>query len=143
MGGGKLKYQDNANGTYPPLFTEFSHGCRRPYGVKLIDVWQFDRFPSGTRALIPRCFENIEWHRTGETWCRGDYIFTFFYLFYSLHQIIVAHIRYYGFVTIYFARMEHCTCIGKDLKLHLKISSFAKTEPSAMNENGREGERLK
>ena len=73
----------------------------------------------------------------------GNYIFTFFYLFYCLHQIIITHIRYYGFVTIYFARMEHCTCIGKALKLHLKILSFAKTEPSAMNENRREGKRLK
>ena len=25
--GGKLKYQDSTNRTYPPLFTEFSHGC--------------------------------------------------------------------------------------------------------------------
>ena len=61
-----------------------------------------------------------------------------FSLFYCFHQVIVTHIRYYGFVTIYFARMEHCTRIGKALKLHLKIISFAKTEPSAMNENRRE-----
>ena len=64
-------------------------------GVKLIDVWQFDRFPSGTRVPTPGCFENIEWRRMGETWCRADYIFTFFYLFYCFpsshhhsHQIL-------------------------------------------------------
>ena len=60
---------------------------------------------------------------------------TFFYLFHCLHQIIVTHIRYYGFVTTYFAWMEHCIRIAKALKLHLKLFSFAKTEPSAMNKN--------
>ena len=74
----------------------------------------------------------------GETWCRGNYIFTFFYLFYCFHQVIITHIRYYGLVTIYFARMEHCTHIGKALKIHLKIISFAKTEPSAMNVKARD-----
>ena len=38
------------------------------------------------------------------------------------------------FIAIYFAQREHCTHIGKALKLHLKLISFTTTEPSAINE---------
>ena len=34
-----------------------------------------------------------------------------------------------GFVAIYFAQREHCTCIGKALKIHLKLILFTTTEP--------------
>ena len=89
--------------------------------------------------VVLKMSNGVVWARPGV----GVITFSLFSMFYCLHQIIIAHIRYYGFVTIDFVQMEHLTCIGKTLKLHLKILSFAKTEPSAMNENRCEGERLK
>ena len=89
--------------------------------------------------VVLKTSNGIVWVRPGV----GAITFSLFSMFYCLHQIIITHIRYYGFGTIYFVQMEHRTRIGKALKLHLKILSFAKTEPSAMNENRCEGKRLK
>ena len=60
----------------------------------------------------------------------------------SNSSLLTSDRLYYWFISFYFARMEDWTRIGKVLKLHLKIISFAKNEPSAMNENRHEGERF-
>ena len=111
--------------------------------VDLMNLWSFDSFPSRAGSPPPCWLENILWYCMGQFCCRRNYIFTFFYLFHCIHQIIITHIRYYGFLAIYFAQMEHGTRIGKALKLHLKLISLTKNKPSAINEKWREGERMK